>query len=243
VIPPIQLELLALGTLGSIPSALLITLAGMALCTPALVRLAGHVVPAWPAALRLAARDAARNPGSGAAAETAVAAGLGMLVVLAGLATLSGPGSSGFLVQGEAGYFELQPAAPAFPPALRMLLAIFTVMTVAVVLAVNALGRAEARDDLAVLEALGASPRTRRALAAASAWLLTELGALLGVAVGLSPLVVQRASRSFWTLYPMAVPWPTLALVVVVVPAVTAAAAALTAGGPATRHPTQRRPA
>ena len=95
---------------------------------------------------------------------------------------------------------------------------IFTVLTVAVVLAVNALGRAEARDDLAVLEALGASPGARRALAAASAWLLTELGALLGVAVGLSPLLVQRASRSLGTFYPMVVPWTTLALVVLARP-------------------------
>lgn len=240
VVIPVQLELLALGSVQSIPSPLLITLAGMALATPALVGLAGRVAPPRPAALRLAARDAARNPGRSAPAVTAVAAGLGMLVVLGGLATVPGPESSGWLTP-EAAYLELQPA-PAFPPALRVLLAVFTVLAVAVVLAVNALGRAEARDDLAVLEALGASPRTRRALAAASAWLLTELGALLGVAVGLSPLLVQRASRSFPTLYPMAVPWPTLALVVLVIPAVAAATAALTAGGSAPLPP-GRRPA
>jgi predicted lysophospholipase L1 biosynthesis ABC-type transport system permease subunit len=246
MILPVQLELLVLGTFGSIPSPLLITLAGIALCTPALVALAGRVVPARPAALRLAARDAARHPGRSAPAVTAVAAGLGVLVVLASLATIPGSGSSGWQTS-EAGYVELQPATPAFPPALRVLLATFTVVAVAVVLAVNALGRAEARDDLAVLEALGASPRTRRALAAASAWLLTQLGALLGVAVGLSPLLVQRASRSLPTpypmaMYPMAMPWPALALVVLVIPAVAAAAAALTTGGP-TDPPTGRRPA
>jgi FtsX-like permease family protein len=240
VVIPVQLELLALGSVQSIPSPLLITLAGMALATPALVGLAGRVAPPRTAALRLAARDAARNPGRSAPAVTAVAAGLGMLVVLGGLATVPSPESSGWLTP-EAAYLELQPA-PAFPPALQVLLAVFTVLAVAVVLAVNALGRAEARDDLAVLEALGASPRTRRALAAASAWLLTELGALLGVAVGLSPLLVQRASRSFPTLYPMAVPWPTLALVVLVIPAVAAATAALTAGGSGP-SPAERRPA
>lgn len=243
VIVPVQLELLALGGFGSIPSPLLITLAGMALCTPALVGLVGRVVPPRPAALRLAARDAARNPGRSAPAVTAVAAGLGMLVVLAGLATLSSPESSGWLVRSQAGFYELEPgAAPAFPPALRVLLAIFTVLVVAVVLAVNALGRAEARDDLAVLEALGASPRTRRALAAASAWLLTELGALLGAAAGLSPLLVQRAVHSLPARNPMAVPWPTLALVVLAVPAVAAAAAALTTGG-SSPSPAERRPA
>ena len=191
--------------------------------------------PARPAALRLAARDAARNPGRSGPAVAAVAAGLGMLVVLAGLAGVPDLSpTDGYLVA-EGEYVNGQPAALAFPPALRLLLVIFTVMTVAVVLAVNALGRAEARDDLAVLEALGASPGARRAMAAASAWLLTELGALLGVAVGLSPLLVQRASRSLWTLYPMVVPWTTLALVVLLVPAVAAAAAALAAGRPVGR--------
>ena len=233
VLLPVQLELLLLGTFRSIPSPVIITLAGVALCTPALVGLAGRVVPARPAALRLAARDLARHPGRSAPAVTAVAAGLGVLVILAGLATVPGPEWSGWLVQGEAGYFELRlAAAPLFPPALRVLLVIFTVLTLAVVLAVNALGRAEAGADLAVLEALGASPTTRRALAAASAWLLTELGALLGVAVGLSPLLVQRAVRSFPTPFPMQVPWVTLALVVGLVPAVAAAAAALTTGRP-----------
>jgi putative ABC transport system permease protein len=242
VILPVQLELLALGSFQSIPSPLVITLAGMALGTPALVALAGRVVPARPAALRLAARDAARNPGRSSPAVTAVAAGLGMLVVLAGLASVPAQGSSGFLVLQEAGYVVVRPAAPAFPPALRVLLVVFTVLTVAVVLAVNALGRAEARDDLAVLEALGASPGTRRALAAASAWLLTELGALVGALAGLSPVLVERISRWGWTRFPMEVPWATVALVVLAVPAVAAAAAALAAGRPA-RLPTGRRPA
>jgi hypothetical protein len=241
VILPVQLELLALGSFRSIPSPLVVTLAGMALCTPALVALCGRLVPARPAALRLAARDAARNPGRSGPAVTAVAAGLGMLVVLAGLASLPDPRSSGLLVPGEAGYL-MQPPAPAFPPALRVLLAIFTVLTVAVVLTVNALGRAEARDDLAVLELLGASPRTHRALAAASAWLLTELGAVVGALAGLSPVLIERLNRWQGAPFPMDVPWATLALVVLAVPAVAAGAAALAAGQPA-RHPTGRRPA
>ena len=241
VLLPVQLELLALGSFRSIPSPLVVTLAGMALCTPALVALCGRLVPARPAALRLAARDAARNPGRSGPAVTAVAAGLGMLVVLAGLASLPDTRSSGLLVPAEAGYL-VQPPAPAFPPALRVLLAIFTVLTVAVVLTVNALGRAEARDDLAVLELLGASPRTHRALAAASAWLLTELGALVGALAGLSPLLIERLNRWQWAPFPMDVPWATLALVVLAVPAVAAGVAALAAGRPA-RYPTGRRPA
>jgi energy-coupling factor transporter ATP-binding protein EcfA2 len=50
------------------------------------------------------------------------------------------------------------------------------------------------------------------------------------------------ASRFLPTVYPMAMPWPTLALVVLAVPAVAAATAALTTGGPA-HPPTERRPA
>jgi hypothetical protein len=240
VILPVQLELLVLGTFRSIPSPVIVTLAGTALCTPALVALAGRIVPPRPAALRLAARDLARSPGRSAPAVTAVAAGLGVLVILAGLATVPGQGPEGFLAAGS--WYLQRPPAPAVPSALRVLLVIFTVMTVAVVLAVNALGRAEARDDLAVLEALGASPTTRRALAAASAWLLTELGALLGVAVGLSPLLVQRASGVFPTLFPMAVPWATVVLALLLVPAVAAAAAAVTTGRPRP-GPVERRPA
>ena len=244
VLLPVQLELLALGSFRSIPSPLVVTLAGMALCTPALVALSGRLVPARPAALRLAARDAARNPGRSGPAVTAVAAGLGMLVVLAGLASLPDrTRSSGTCWCRQRPGTSLQPPAPAFPPALRVLLAIFTVLTVAVVLTVNALGRAEARDDLAVLELLGASPGTHRALAAASAWLLTELGALVGRSR--RPVAAARSSglnRWQWAPFPMDVPWATLALVVLAVPAVAAGAAALAAGRPA-RYPTGRRPA
>lgn len=225
VIVPVQLELLALGSVSSIPSPLLITLAGMALCTPALVALAGRVVPARPATLRLAARDAARHPGRSAPAVAAMAAGVGIMVVLAGAV----PNRSYF------NGYELTPEpllwSPPFPVALRVLLAVFTVMTLAVVLCVNALGRVESRDDLAVLDALGASPGTRRALAAASAWLLTELGALAGAAAAMSLLVVRRALLAVglaWGVAP--VPWAMLGLVLVVVPVLAALAGAAAAG-------------
>ena len=92
-----------------------------------------------------------------------------------------------------------------------------------------------------MLELLGASPRTHRALAAASAWLLTELGALVGALAGLSPVLIERLNRWQWAPFPMDVPWATLALVVLAVPAVAAGAAALAAGRPA-RYPTRRRP-
>jgi hypothetical protein len=216
---------LVFGTLETIPTGTAVTLAGAALCAPALVTLAGRAVPQRPAALRLAGRDAARHPGRSAPAVAAMAAGFGIMVVLAGAV----PNRSYF------NGYELIPKpllwSPPFPVALRVLLAVFTVMTLAVVLCVNALGRVESRDDLAVLDALGASPGTRRALAAASAWLLTELGALAGAAAAVSLLVVRRsllAAGLAWGAAP--VPWAMLGLVLVVVPVLAALAGAAAAG-------------
>jgi FtsX-like permease family len=239
VLLPVQVELLFLGTFQGIPSPLVWTLAGVAMLTPAVVALAGRVAPRRPAALRLATRDAARHPGRSAPAVAAVAAGLGVLVVLGSLAN-DPPIASEAWVQ----YMPPQGVwTPPFPLALRVLLVVFMAMTLAVVLAVNALGRAEARDDLGVLDALGAAPATRRLLAAASAWLLTELGALLGVAAALSVLVAQQAVRVFAPLWqPASLPWAMLVLVVVAVPVVAALAAAAAPGTPP-RHPVERRPA
>jgi predicted lysophospholipase L1 biosynthesis ABC-type transport system permease subunit len=223
VLLPVQVELLFLGTFQGIPSPLVWTLAGVAMLTPATVALAGRAAPQRPAALRLAARDAARHPGRSAPAVAAVAAGLGVLVVLGSLANNPPIASEAWAV-----YLPSQGIrTPPFPPALRVLLVVFMAMTLAVILAVNALGRAEARDDLGVLDTLGAAPATRRLLAAASAWLLTELGALLGVAAALSVLVAQQAVRVFGPLWrPASLPWAMLVLVVVAVPVVAALAAA-----------------
>ena len=226
--PPIQVELLLLGSFQSIPSPLVWTLAGATLLTPAMVGLAGRVAPQRPAVLRLAARDAARHQGRSAPAVAAIAAGLAVLVVFGSLAAEPMTAETGWLVVPPQGV-----RTPPFPPALRVLLVVFTAMTLAVVLAVNALGRAEARDDLAVLDAIGAAPATRRLLAAASAWLLTELGALLGVAAAVSVLLAQQAARLFGPLWrPASPPWVMTGLVVLAVPAVAALAAAATPGRP-----------
>jgi hypothetical protein len=209
------------------PHGTVIALAGAALCTPALVALAGRAAPQRPTALRLAARDAARHPGRSAPAVAAMAAGFGMMVVLAAAV----PNESTF----NSVSYRPEPLSwsPPFPVALRVQLAVFTAMTLAVVLSVDALGRAESRHDLAVLDAVGASPRTRRALAAASAWLLTELGALLGTAAALLLLIVQRIALALSLgLWPAPVPWVMIGLVLFAVPALSALAGAATAGGP-----------
>lgn len=106
-------------------------------------------------------------------------------------------------------------------------------------LAATSLALTEARPDLTTLGQVGARPRTRRAVAAGYALVLGVVGALLGVAAGLVPgvaaavpLTRDYASSGFspqGSSYVVVVPWPLLALLVVVLPLVAAAVAGLSA--------------
>lgn len=78
-----------------------------------------------------------------------------------------------------------------------------------------ALSAAEGRADLATLAAVGAQPSRRRRLAAAQAWLLGELGCLLGIAVG--SLYGYTAHVAIGSPY-LAIPWTPLAGIAVAVP-------------------------
>lgn len=78
-----------------------------------------------------------------------------------------------------------------------------------------ALSAAEGRADLATLAAVGAQPGRRRRFAAAQAWLIGELGCLLGIGVG--SLYGYTAHVAFGSPY-LAVPWTTLAGIAVAVP-------------------------
>jgi FtsX-like permease family len=222
-VPPAALQVLV-GDGGTINVGSLLLLAGAALSAPALVGLVGRHPPRRPTVLRLAARDAAGHPGRSGPTVAAIAVGLGLLVVLAGQV----PNHSFF------NGFEYLPEpllwSPPFPLALRVLLALVAGITVLVVLAVTALGRAEAEAELATLSAVGAGPGTLRGLAAASAWLLTQAGAVLGTLAAGSLLAAQRAAGLlgvpvFW---PAPVPWVVLALVLFAVPALAALAGAAT---------------
>jgi putative ABC transport system permease protein len=77
------------------------------------------------------------------------------------------------------------------------------------------LSAAEGRADLATLAAIGAPPRRRRGLAAAQAWLLGELGCLLGVGVG--ALYGYTAHAAFGSPHFM-IPWREIGGIVIVVP-------------------------
>jgi putative ABC transport system permease protein len=99
------------------------------------------------------------------------------------------------------------------------------------------LAAADGRADLSTLAAVGASPRTRRTLAAFQSAVTAGLGTLLGTVAGLVPAIgMVRALNSSvrsrgYSLpedpYPLVLPWGNLLVTVLVVPLVAAAAAAL----------------
>jgi putative ABC transport system permease protein len=99
-------------------------------------------------------------------------------------------------------------------------------------LMVTALALADGRADHATLQAVGAAPRLRRRIAAATAGYVAGLGCLVGAASGLIgsyvllPLLTD--GRGFGASHTWSVPWPMVGLIVVVVPLITAGAAWLT---------------
>ncbi|WP_350279764.1 FtsX-like permease family protein [Kribbella sp. HUAS MG21] len=103
-------------------------------------------------------------------------------------------------------------------PARLFLLGILAAATIVTLLGVAisvSLSAAEGRADLATLAAIGAPPRRRRSLAAAQAWVLGQLGCLLGVGVG--ALYGYTAHAAFGSPR-FAVPWAELGGIVIVVP-------------------------
>lgn len=85
----------------------------------------------------------------------------------------------------------------------------------------------ELTDDLAVLESIGASRRTARALTAAIAAILAAAGAAVAILIGYLPLVPLLSARD--ADFPFVVPWATLTGFVVLFPLLAAAAGWLAA--------------
>jgi putative ABC transport system permease protein len=99
------------------------------------------------------------------------------------------------------------------------------------------LSLSDARPDLATLSAVGASPRSRRAVAASYALVIALVGAVLGVGVGLIPGIavtypltgaswVQEMDPSLPSHF-LAVPWLLIGSLVIALPVVTALLVAL----------------
>jgi len=103
-------------------------------------------------------------------------------------------------------------------PARQWFLGLMGVATVVTLLGVAisvSLSAAEGRADLATLAAVGAPPRRRRNLAAAQAWVLGQLGCLLGVGVG--ALYGYTAHAAFGSPH-LAIPWQEIGGIVILVP-------------------------
>jgi putative ABC transport system permease protein len=96
------------------------------------------------------------------------------------------------------------------------------------------LALSDARPDLATLSAVGASPRTRRRVAAAYAVAVGLVGAVLGALVGFIPgiAVTYPLTRSYAGTGPshyLEIPWLLIGALVVALPLVTAGVVGLTA--------------
>lgn len=99
-----------------------------------------------------------------------------------------------------------------------------SILALAIVAVVVALIGAESRKDRAILAAVGAAPRTRRALAGASAWVVAAVAGALAVPAGFAPVVVFRIAQA--RDYPIVVPWAAIAVALVLVPAIATLVAA-----------------
>lgn len=105
-----------------------------------------------------------------------------------------------------------------------------TVLALAIVGIVVALMGEEARRDRAIVAAIGAGPRTRRALAGASAWVVAAVAGALAVPAGFVPVTVFRIAQARG--YPIVIPWVAIATAVLGVPIVAGLVGALAARQP-----------
>jgi putative ABC transport system permease protein len=109
-------------------------------------------------------------------------------------------------------------------PALIVLAVAAGLITLGAAGIATGLAAADGRADLSTLAAVGASPRLRRLLSLSQSGVISGLGSLLGVAAGLGAsfavlAALNRAPVESWPRpepYPLAVPWDTLAVVLIV---------------------------
>jgi putative ABC transport system permease protein len=105
-----------------------------------------------------------------------------------------------------------------------------TTLALLIVAVVVALIGEESRRDRAIVTAVGASPRTRRALAGASACVVAAAAGALAVPAGLIPVVVFRIAQDRG--YPIVVPWAPIAIALLGVPLIAGLAAAVASRRP-----------
>lgn len=156
-------------------------------------------------------------------------------------------GSTGAVPAGTTMYFRSGGSIPAFwrgiwsPGRLELWFGLGALLFVLLVVAIGLLlGRAEARDERDVLDALGARPRTERRIAAVQAAALAMGGGLIAVVAGWVPMaavfravqedryvgVFTSGNTDVKALYPfIRFPWGTALGLTVLIPLVVAVAA------------------
>jgi hypothetical protein len=122
-----------------------------------------------------------------------------------------------------------EPRSGPTPFQLELLLtAIALVFSVLVVGASLALAAAESRDERDVLTVAGAPPRVLAHAAGAKAGLLATIGGAMAVPLGFLPVVVFSLASNVGI--PLRLPWPSVGLLVLVVPACAFLAARAASG-------------
>ncbi|WP_394620788.1 FtsX-like permease family protein [Lentzea sp. JNUCC 0626] len=119
--------------------------------------------------------------------------------------------------------------------ALTVLGLVAGVITLAAAALATGLAAADGRRDLTTLAAVGATPTLRKLLSLSQAGVIAGLGGLLGTTAGTASALALLAAlnqgyQNIWPkpdLNPLTIPWPTLAISVLVVPAVAMLGAAL----------------
>ncbi|MGI9615257.1 MAG: FtsX-like permease family protein, partial [Acidimicrobiales bacterium] len=125
------------------------------------------------------------------------------------------------------------PIEPAKRTPLRLVsTAVGVAIALGVVGAALTMLTAESAGNLRILQAIGASPATRRRISAATAALLAVAGASIAIPIGYLALVVLLADE--FTDYRFVVPWPSLLMVTVVLPALAGALGWATSRGATT---------
>jgi putative ABC transport system permease protein len=130
-------------------------------------------------------------------------------------------------------YVERGPESMAV--ALLVLAVVAGVITLAAAAIATGLAADDGRADLAMLAAVGASPRVRRALSLSQSGVIAGLGSLLGTAAGLGASIavlaaLNRAYADVWPApkpYPIAVPWLNVGVALLAVPAIAMLGAGL----------------
>jgi putative ABC transport system permease protein len=130
---------------------------------------------------------------------------------------------------------QVEQGPPTTGPTLLVLAIVAGVITLAAAAIATGLAAADGRSDLAVLAAVGASPRIRRALSLSQSGVIAGLGSLIGAVAGLGAstavlFALNQRYAGVWpapTPYPIKVPWLNVGVALLVVPLIAMLGAGL----------------